>query len=367
MLVKGAIFTEAQGPFKIVDLVLDEPRDDEVQVKIVATGICNTDDHIRNQTYKTTIPAVLGHEGAGIVKKVGKSVTTVAPGDHVILGWDFCGKCKACRKGNPGYCINFWDHLYSGHRPDGTTAFSLEDGTKVASHFFGQSSFASTVNAKEAGLVKIDNDLPLELLGSFGCGMRTGAGAIVNSMRTRPGETVAVFGAGGVGMAAIMAASAIGAGKIIAIDVQDSRLSLATNLGATHALNSKQHSVLSAIEEITNGEGVDVAVDTTGIPKVIRQSVDCLGTFGRAGLIAVTKPGTEVTFEVGSSLAKGWEFRTISGGDAVPHEFITTLTKWWKNGQFPIEKLIKTYPLEEINQAFEDSKQGRTIKPVLLY
>lgn len=367
MKIKAAVVREARGPFEVLDVNLDEPREDEVQVRIVASGVCNTDNHIRNQVYDTPLPAVLGHEGAGIVEKVGANVTTVKPGDHVILGWDSCGKCKACRRGNPGYCINFWDHLYCGHRADGSTAFSFDDGTPVASHFFGQSSFAQVVNAKERGVVKIGDDIPLELVGSFGCGMGTGAGAVVNSMRTRAGETVVVFGTGGVGMSAIMAAVAIGAGRVIAVDIQESRLALAKELGATHVINSAKVDVLEELAAITEGEGVDVALDTTGIPKLIRDCVECLGTFGRAGLIAVTKPGTEVTFEVGSSLAKGWEFRTISGGDAVPQDFIPLLANWWRQGKFPVEKLIKRYSIEEINNAFEDSANGTTIKPVIVY
>lgn len=362
-----AAITRGKGePFEVTTLQLDDLRPTEVRVKIVATGVCHTDAIIRDQVYPTPLPAVLGHEGAGVVEEVGSAVTSVKPGDRVVLGFNSCGACRQCLQGRSSYCVEMYERNFGGTRPDGSTA--LRDGdTSVSSHFFGQSSFATHVNAAERSVVKVDDDAPLELLGPLGCGLMTGAGAIMNSMAVRPGESVAIFGTGAVGSAATMAAAAVGATTIVAIDLVDSRLEAARGFGATHTINSGSEDLAARVQEITGGEGFRVALDTTGITAVTRQAADSVGINGRVGLVGAPAPGDEVTFEVGSSLMKGWSFRTIIEGDAVPQQFIPTLVHLWRQGRFPIEKLTRTYPLEHINQAFEDSRSGKTIKPIITF
>lgn len=366
MEITAAVTPGTGEPFEIKTLELDDPRPNEVRVKLTATGVCHTDAIVRDQVYPTPLPAVLGHEGAGIVESVGDAVTTIQPGDHVVLGFNSCGECTQCFTGRPAYCKNFYDYNFAGVRPDETTALS-DNGTNVSSHFFGQSSFATHANVSARSVVKVDDDAPLALLGPLGCGLMTGAGSIMNSLAVRAGETVAIFGTGAVGSSAIMAATAVGAITIIAIDLVDSRLEAAGDYGATHTINSGNENLAERIAEITGGQGVNMALDTTGITAVTRQAADSVGINGRVGLVGAPNLGDEVTFEVGASLLKGWSFQTIIEGDAVPQDFIPKLVDLWRQGKFPIEKLTKTYPLDQINQAFEDSATGKTIKPIVTF
>lgn len=365
MQVTAAIATAPETPFEIVELTLDEPRPDEVRVRLVATGVCHTDAIVRDQVYPTPLPAVLGHEGAGVVEAVGSMVGFVSPGDHVVLAPNSCGSCEQCLTGRPAYCADFFARNFAGTRPDGSTAFS-DDGA-VSSHFFGQSSFATHANVAARSVVKVDPSLPLELLGPLGCGLQTGAGAVINSLEVEPGSSIAVFGTGAVGCAALMAAAAVGATTIIAIDIVDSRLATALELGATHTINSRSADVAAEIERITSGRGLDYTLDTTGIPAVLRQAAEVLGIGGTVALVGAPAPGTEVSFEVGGSLLKGWRFRTIIEGDSVPQVFVPQLISLWQQGRFPIEKLTRAFAFAEINEAFEASASGEVIKPVLVF
>lgn len=366
MEITAAVTPGKGAPFEIKTLQLDDPRPNEVRVKLTATGVCHTDAIVRDQVYPTPLPAVLGHEGAGVVEAIGEAVTTIKPGDHVVLGFNSCGECTQCVTGRPAYCKNFYDHNFSGLRPDGTTALS-DNGSQVSSHFFGQSSFASHANVSVRSVVKVDDDAPLDLLGPLGCGLMTGAGSIINALNVSAGETVAIFGTGAVGSSAIMAAAAVGATTIIAIDLVDSRLEAAKGYGATDTINSGSEDLGKRLHQIVGDHGVNVALDTTGITAVTRQAADAVGINGRVGLVGAPSMGDEVSFEVGASLLKGWSFQTIIEGDAVPQDFIPKLVGLWRQGKFPIEKLTQTYPLADINQAFEDSASGKTIKPIVLF
>lgn len=366
MEVTAAIVRGESKPFEITTLELDDLRADEVRVRLVATGVCHTDAIVRDQVYPTPLPAVLGHEGAGIVEAVGSAVTTVAPGDAVVLSANSCGTCESCLTGHLSYCTDLFNRNFGGSRADGTTAFT-EGGKRVSSHFFGQSSFASHVNAVERSVVKVDADLPLELLGPLGCGIQTGAGAVLNSLKVPAGSSFVVFGTGAVGCAALMAAVVAGATTIVAVDIVDSRLELAATLGATHVINSRLQDVAQEITRITGGRGVDFALDTTGIPAVLRQGADVLAIGGTVALVGAPAPGTEVSFEIGASLTKGWHFRTIIEGDSVPQVFIPKLITLWRQGRFPFDKLTKFFAFAQINEAFDASASGETIKPIVTF
>lgn len=366
MKITAAVATAPSVPFELRELELDDLRPDEVRVKLVATGVCHTDAIVRDQVYPTPLPAVLGHEGSGVVEAVGSMVTSVRPGDSVVLSASSCGICEQCLTGRPAYCTDFFGRNFAGTRTDGSTALS-DQGTAVSSHFFGQSSFATHVNVAVRSVVKVDNDLPLELLGPLGCGLQTGAGAVINSLEVRAGSSIAVFGTGAVGSAALMAAAAVGATTIVAVDIIDARLATAKELGATHTINSRTADVAAEIARITGERGMDYTLDTTGIPAVLRQAADILGIGGTVALVGAPAPGTEVSFEVGGSLLKGWRFRTIIEGDSVPQVFIPQLIALWKLGKFPLEKLTKTFPFAEINDAFDASASGDVIKPILVF
>ncbi|MFC9935905.1 NAD(P)-dependent alcohol dehydrogenase [Glutamicibacter sp. NPDC127525] len=367
MKISAAVARGHGKPLAIEELELDAPRHNEVRVRMVATGICHTDAVVRDGIYPTPHPAVLGHEGAGVVESVGDSVTTVSPGDHVVLAAAYCGHCKQCRKGEMAYCENLFAADFGGRRHDGSTSLTAADGEMVSSHFFGQSSFSTFANVVEESVVKIDKDVPLEHLGPLGCGFNTGAGTVLNELKPEIGSTLVVFGAGAVGDAAIMAAFASECGIIVAVDIHDDRLALAKELGATHVINSLTEDIAARLDEITGGNGVNYVVDTTARPELLRAAADSLGVRGTVALVGAAKPGTEATFEVGGSLVKGWTFKTVVQGSSVPQVFIPRLIQLWKNGRFPFEKLVKEYAFKDINQGFEDSKSGKTVKPIIVF
>lgn len=367
MRTTAAIATAPNTPFSIDAIELDDLRPDEVRVQMVASGVCHTDAAVRDGVIPTRFPVVLGHEGAGIVEAVGSAVQSVRPGDHVVLSANSCGHCAQCLSGRLAYCDDLYERNFAAHRPDGTTAFTNQTGEPVGSTFFGQSSFAAFSNVAERSVVPVDPDVDLTLVAPLGCGMQTGAGAILNELRPHPGASVAIFGTGAVGMAALLATRLTGATSIIAVDVVDSRLELADELGATHTINSRTENTAERLRHITAGHGVDFALDTTGIPAVLRTAVDALAVRGTAALVGSSRAGTEAHFEIGESLNKGWTFKTIIQGSSVPQTFIPALIGLWKQGRFPFDRFIRHYPHAGITTAFDDAERGVVIKPVIVY
>lgn len=366
MKVKAAVAEELGKPLEIRELQLGEPKANEVQVRIVATGVCHTDAVVRDGWLPTQPPIVLGHEGAGVVEAVGPGVSHLKPGDHVVLSVNSCGTCHPCLSGHPAYCLVGFVHNFVGGRLDGTSAFAYPDGTAVKSHFFGQSSFAEVVIASVRSVVKIPDDFPLELAGPLGCGIQTGAGSVLNVLQPSPGGSFVVFGAGAVGLSALLAAVAARAGVIIAVDVNDDRLALATELGATHVINGLKEDVTARIQEIVSG-GVQRALDTTGNARVFRQMLDSLAVSGHAGAVGASAAGIEGAIDMQGALARGIRVTWIMEGDAMPQLFIPELIALYQAGDFPFDKLIKTYPFDDINTAFADSESGKVIKPVVLF
>lgn len=366
MQVTAAVARMPQRPLTIEQLELDDPRPNEVLVRMVASGVCHTDAIVRDQVYPTPLPAVLGHEGAGVVERIGASVTSVQPGDHVLLAAAYCGKCDRCRSGQMAYCENLFAADFGGRRPDGSTALS-KDGEVISSHFFGQSSFATYANVVEESVVRIDFDVPLDIAAPLGCGIQTGAGAILNELKPALNSTLVVIGTGAVGSGAIMAGGIAGCARIIAVDIHTSRLDLAKELGATDVINTKETDLTDEILRLTDGRGADYVVDTTARPELLRKAADALALRGTLALVGAAAPGTEVSFEIGLSLVKGWTFKTVIQGSSVPQIFIPKLIQLWKDGRFPMDKLMRNYSLSDINQGFEDSVNGTVIKPVIVF
>lgn len=366
MKTRAAVALGPGQDFEIRELELDEPRPDEVTVRMVASGVCHTDAIIRDQWYPVPLPAVLGHEGAGVVEAVGSAVQGLEVGDRVVVGPAFCGECEQCLAGHPMYCLNFYDRNFSARRTDGSTAFTAADGTAVGSNFFGQSSFAEHTNVVAHGTVKVAEDAPLDLLGPLGCGIMTGAGAVLNVLAPKPGSSIAIFGTGAVGMAAMLAAKAAGASTIIMVDIVPSRLEFARGLGATHTVNSKEQDPASAIAELTGG-GAEYALDTTGVPAVFAQMTNSLGIRGHGALVGAARMGTEAPIDIGTLLVRGVSMSTVVEGDAVPKEFIPRLIALHERGAFPFDALTKTYAFDDINAAFADSASGETLKPIIVY
>ncbi|WP_017792066.1 NAD(P)-dependent alcohol dehydrogenase [Leucobacter salsicius] len=366
MKITAAVATAPKTDLDIRELTLDAPRADEVTVRMVASGVCHTDAIVRDQWYPVPLPAVLGHEGSGIVEAVGTDVVDLKVGDKVVLAPASCGACEQCISGHPQYCTDFYALNFGGSRADGSKMFE-DNGTEISSNFFGQSSFASMTNVRARNAVKVADNAPLELLGPLGCGIMTGSGAVLNVLKPSPGESVAVFGTGAVGLAGMLGAVASGATTIIMVDIVPSRLEFAKELGATHVVNSKEVDPVEAIREITGGKGVNYALDTTGVPAVFSQMTKSLATRGHGALVGAAKLGTEAPFDIGTLLLSGIKVSMVIEGDAVPREFIPKLISLHEKGLFPFDKLVKTYDFTDINQAFADSEAGMTIKPVVLY
>lgn len=365
MQITAAVARTQGEPLVVETLELDELRPTEARVRMVASGVCHTDAIVRDGVYPTPLPAVLGHEGAGIVDAVGADVTTVSVGDHVVLCAAYCGKCNKCRSGQMAYCENLFAADFGGRRSDGSTAFSDADGAAISSHFFGQSSFATYANVVEESLIKIDTDVPLDIVAPLGCGLQTGAGTVLNELKPPIGSTLVVLGTGAVGSGAIMAGVIAGCSHVIAVDIHDSRLALATELGATGTINTKTSKLADAVMELTGGHGADYIVDTTARPELLEQAVDALALRGTLAVVGAAAPGTTATFEIGASLVKGWTFKMVIQGSSVPQVFIPRLIQLWRQGKFPFDKLIQHYTLDTINEGFDDSARGVTIKPVI--
>jgi aryl-alcohol dehydrogenase len=331
---------------------------------MVAAGMCHTDLLSRELPPEFFAgPQVYGHEGAGIVEAVGADVTSVVPGDHVVLSFNSCGACPACAKGRLPYCFNFSLHNMSGGRPDGTSAFVDAAGNRVGSHYFGQSSFASHTVVAQQSVVKVDPSYDLASLGPLGCGIQTGAGAVMNTLAVEAGASLVVTGAGALGLSAVMAAQVVGAGTIIAVDRHANRLELARRFGATHAISGSPAEITAQIYAITGG-GTDYAFDTTGNAAIVRASHDALNTIGTLALAGVGFGELSLNF---ISMISG---RTITGvmeGDSTPSEFIPLLARLNADGKFPFHELITRFPIDQINEAEAASASGAVIKPVLTF
>jgi aryl-alcohol dehydrogenase len=357
MIMKGiqaAVLRKAGGPFEIESVEIDDPREDEILVENVATGICHTDIMVCDG-HANDKPVILGHEGAGIVVETGKNVRNIRAGDHVLLSFQYCGECEQCRNGQPWKCQYMGDLNFGYMRRDGSNAY-LNSG--VYGHFFGQSSFATHSLVTENNCIKVSHELSLETLCPLGCGIQTGAGTVMNLMKVPKGSSIAVFGTGAVGIAAIMAARIVGAAVIIGIDIHQSRLELARELGATHIINSSQDDAASMISSIT-GSGVDFSLDLTSNPAVSQLAVDVLNPGGSFANIARPWDVPE--------LSEGKKSVGVTMGSAIPQEFIPELIRYYQSGDFPFDRLEKFYDFSEINQAIADSRSGVTIKPVLRF
>lgn len=362
MDIRAAVVRQKHGPFAIENLELDDPRPDEVLVRIEGAGMCHTDLHARDQYRPFPLPAVFGHEGAGFVEKIGSLITKVRPRDKVVLVFPSCGQCASCRIGKPAYCLEANKLKHGGVRSDGSTTMR-RGGETVYGCFFGQSSFATYAVANERNTIKVRTDTPAATLAALCCGMQTGAGAILNTLAVKPGGTLAVFGVGSVGLSAVMAARIAGCLKIIAVDIKENRLNLARELGATDAIDSSEADCVEQIRKITGG-GADYTVDTSAVPEIFRAAVESLRPLGVCGLIGTAPPGTEVRLTM-STIQGGRTVRGVIQGDSVPDIFIQQLIDFHEQGRFPFDRLITFYPLAEINRAAVDAVKGSTIKPVM--
>lgn len=361
-MTRAAVLRAFDQPFSIEDIELAPLRQNEVLVRVVGAGMCHTDLLPRDPDRASRLcPIVLGHEGAGVVEAVGSAVTRVKLGDHVLMSFDSCGWCTSCLNGEPAYCLEFGVRNVTGRRADGTVSAASGSGEPIANRWFAQSSFAEQAIATERNLVVVDDDLPLHLLGPLGCGLQTGAGSVLNEMKLRPGQSIAVFGAGAVGLAAVMAAKIAGAGEIVAVDLHQSRLDLALELGATRVVRGDAPDVVTSI--VDGGRGMDFSFETTAVSAVMTAAVSVLAIGGKAVLVGAGGGKLDV---LPTQLSGRTVTFSLEGG-AVPQLFIPELIAHWRRGDFPFERLTRTYRLDEIDEAEADSLSGRTIKPIIVF
>ena len=354
---RAAVVRKRGSKFQFEKVTIDDPRSDEILVRIVACGICHTDIALRDGLWIAHFPCVLGHEGAGVVEKVASKVKKIRVGDRVLLSFDSCGRCSSCRKNHPAHCSKFDVLNTAWRRPDGSATIWDSKGKPLAANLMGQSSLAYYALTHERNAIPIKvSEKELALFAPLGCGIQTGSGTVLNELKPKRGESIAIFGVGTVGLSAIMAARMKNINPIIAIDVVPSRLKLAKRLGAHIVINSKEENPQDLVDSVDN------IVETTGRCQVIEQAMQLLSPRGKISLLAISvdeepplKP--KLTQKIIESIA----------GDSHPQKFIPYLIRCYKKGIFPFDKMVRLYPASKINQAVRDSVKGVTIKPVLLF
>ena len=362
MRVRAAVAYEGQPAFSIEELEMSEPGPESILVRMAGCGLCHTDVKAREGGMGVPMPAVLGHEGAGVVERVGARVTKVKPGDHVVLTGDSCGACPTCLGGNPAYCDRMTPLNFADGRSGEPGSFK-KGSAAIHGHFFGQSSFSNYAVTRERNTIPVRKDAPLEILGVLGCGVQTGAGAIMNSLHPPAGSAIAIFGAGPVGLSAVMGAVVCGCSTIVAVDVLEPRLAMAKKLGATHTvLAGPRVQVAEQIKKIV-AAGLGYAFDTTGRADSNQQAIESLAAKGFFGFCATPPEAPKMS----TVMIRGLTIRGIVQGDSVPDTFIPHLIELHMNGRFPFDKLVTKYPFEKINQAIEDQAAGKVVKPVFTF
>jgi len=360
----AAVAVRKGTEFELRDVELDEPRADEILVRVLAAGICHTDLNALSGRLPLELPMILGHEGAGEVVRVGEHVTAVRAGDKVVILPDSCGQCEECRQGRTPYCVHSGRLVFGGVRMDGSTKATM-GGEPVRAGFFGQSSFAQYSLVTERNIIRVAPDAPLEHYAALTCGTSAGAGAVLNTLKPEPHHSIAIFGVGTVGLTAVAAAAARGARNIIALDIHASRLAMALEFGATHVVDlSGDVDAVTAIDAITEG-GVDRAFDSTGVKDVILQAIYALRAHGVFGYVTGTG-GVPLDLDLGRILSRGITIRGIMGGDGTAGIFHRELIDLFERGLLPVDRLVRTYRLDQINEAVADMRSGATIKPVLV-
>lgn len=354
------------GDFVPTELEIDGPRDDEVLVRMVATGLCHTDLSLRDTLPAEMFPRVFGHEGAGVVQQVGAAVEGVAEGDHVVLSFASCGSCAACSAGKVGYCSETFMLNYMGMRGDGSTTYS-RGSAPVYGSFFGQSSFAQHAVVHHSSCVVVDPALDLTRIAPYGCGFQTGAGAMLNVLAPAAGDSVVVYGVGAVGLAAVAAGRSVGA-DVIAVDLAESRRTAAARLGARvvdpAALGDQ--SLVDHLRELTGG-GARGAIDTTAVPAVLTEAIKALGPQGTLVVLGLDMTTPEFTVDAVDLLQGGKVVRGSIEGESVPRVAIPQLLELAATGSFDLDPLIATFPFTQVTAAIDAVTRGEVVKPVLIW
>lgn len=370
VVLAEAPFTGSDHEFVFTEVALDDPRPDEVLVRVVATGLCHTDLTVPTMLPAEMFPTVMGHEGAGVVEAVGADVRGIEVGDHVVMSFRSCRGCGPCAAGDVGYCEQHILLNYMGMRPDGSTTMRRGEQTVFGS-FFGQSSFARHALAYADNCVVVPKELDLALVAPFGCGFQTGAGTVLNVLRPTADESLVVFGAGAVGLAAVAAACGAGAGTVVAVDPVAARRRLAEGYGALTLDPAPGSSgepgaapVADRVRELTGG-GASYAIDTTALPAVVQEAQHALRS--RGTLVALGLGAPEYPIDAIDLLQSGKVIRSSVEGDADPLTMIPELVRRRAEGSFDVDQLVTTYPFERIADAIADTTAGKVVKAVLTW
>jgi S-(hydroxymethyl)glutathione dehydrogenase/alcohol dehydrogenase len=363
MVTIDASVLRAPKELAVEQLNLDDPGPTEVLVDVRSTGVCRSDYERYDGRGDVPYPIVLGHEGAGVVEAVGSSVTTVSPGDHVVLSvTPSCGMCKECERGRPYLCSSGIETAFSGTMMDGTCR--LHDGESPIHHFFAQSSFATKAVVPERSAVAVRSDVPFDVMSLMGCGATTGIGAVLNTADVGPGNSVAIFGCGGVGSSAILAADAIGANPIIAVDIDEEKLSRAADLGASHVVNATKTEPPEEIRKHADG-GVEYAFEFAGNVSVMEQAVESTQPGGEAVISGSVPAGEDVALEA-RLLMQGRTIRGNVAGSLRPRVDIPRFIKLYANGRLNIDELLsESFRLHELEDAFRALENGDVIRSVV--
>lgn len=360
----AAIMPAANSAFELGAITVDEPKAGEVLVDIKAVGICHSDLVMVSGAFGTAFPAVFGHEGAGIVAAVGEGVTKVAVGDKVLLTFNSCGQCTHCQANDPSYCEQFTALNLACVRADGSSRLHRH-GQQLADNFFGQSSFATKAIASERNIIKLDADAELAAVAPLGCGIQTGAGAVLRSLEAKAGQSLVVIGGGSVGLSAVLGGKIAGCAPIILIEPQESRRAIGSEIGVDHAIDPDAGDLIEAVRAILPG-GADLIVDTSGNDGAMKAALGMIANKGRLGLVGL--PGAfdaALPVPVVQWLTQGGTLRGIVEGDSDPDRFLPELLEHHRAGRLPFDKFVTTYPFDQINRAIEDAHSGKAIKVVL--
>jgi S-(hydroxymethyl)mycothiol dehydrogenase len=339
-------------------IIVPDPGPGEVVVDVQACGVCATDLHYRQGNINDEFPFLLGHEAAGVVSEIGEGVTDVAVGDHVILNWRaVCGQCRACLRGEPQYCFD---------THNAAQRMTLLDGTEL-SPALGIGAFAEKTLVHSGQCTAVDPAAPATAAGLLGCGVMAGAGAALNTGAVRRGESVAVFGCGGVGDAAIAGSKLAGATTIIAVDIDDRKLEWARQFGATHTVNSRQTDAVQAIKSHTNGFGVDVAIDAVGHPAVFEQAFYSRDLAGRVVLVGVPGPDMQISLPLLEMFGRGGAIKSSWYGDCLPSRDFPVLIDLYLQGRFPLDQFVtEAIGLDDVEEAFDNLRQGEVLRSVVV-
>jgi len=357
--VKGVVALSKGAPVTIETIIVPDPGPGEAVVDVQACGVCHTDLHYREGGINDEFPFLLGHEAAGVVSAIGEGVTNVAVGDFVILNWRaVCGQCRACAAGKPWYC-------FATH--NAAQKMTLADGTEL-SPALGIGAFAEKTLVHSGQCTKVDPAAPATAAGLLGCGVMAGVGAAINTGGVTRGQSVAVFGCGGVGDAAIAGAELAGASTIIAVDIDDRKLEWARGMGATHTVNSRDTDAVARIRELTGGFGVDVAIDAVGHPAVYEQAFYSRDLAGTVVLVGVPNPTMEITLPMIEVFGRGGALKSSWYGDCLPSRDFPMLIDLYLQGRFDLDAFVsETIPLDAVETAFEKMHAGEVLRSVVVF